>query len=309
MSEYKYKFTIFTPCYNSSKFIHRVFETLNSQTFRDFEWIVVNDASTDNTAELISEYIKTVKFPVKFFDLKQNQMLAANYNLAFENTEGEIFVVTGHDDIYMPDMLEEYARLYDKYNGSNIGGLVGRCETQYGKVTPKEFTKNIMNYWEYGVDANGHYTGEAPRALKTEAMAKYMPFDPKEKLNPTIEALMGCDGLDFITTNKIVRKYFVQENSGALTVNIGKYPYYQWKCALLEINKFQFYKKTSPKQKIKNVLMYVYACSKVEYNFFFNIKEIKHSRCLVSILYPIGYILKLISNNKLLHDLVLRKHI
>lgn len=84
--------------------------------FRDFEWIVVNDASTDNTSELLKDYIATLDIPVKFFDLKKNQMLAANYNLAVGNADGEIFVVLGHDDIYLPDMLQTYNDLYDKYD-------------------------------------------------------------------------------------------------------------------------------------------------------------------------------------------------
>ena len=116
----KYKFTFFTPCYNAAPFIHRVFKTLDSQTYRNFEWIVINDASTDNTADLIREYIKKVDFPVKFFDLKKNQMLAANWNLAVEHSEGEFFVIMGHDDIYLPNMLETYNRLCEQYDSEKI---------------------------------------------------------------------------------------------------------------------------------------------------------------------------------------------
>ena len=115
MESYKYKFTFFTPCYNAAPFIHRVFKTLDSQTYRNFEWIVINDASTDNTADLIREYIKNVDFPVKFFDLKKNQMLAANYNLAFENTEGELFFLHDHDDEFVPTVLEDVLKLYEQY--------------------------------------------------------------------------------------------------------------------------------------------------------------------------------------------------
>lgn len=51
----------------------------------------------------------------------------------------------------------------------------------------------MMTYWEYGVDKNGNTTGEAPRAIKTDVLRKYMPFDPEEKLNPSIEEFMGCE--------------------------------------------------------------------------------------------------------------------
>ncbi|MGB8490507.1 MAG: glycosyltransferase family A protein, partial [Bacteroidales bacterium] len=51
-------FTIFTSVFNGEDHIHRVFESISIQTFKDFEWIVVNDASTDNTSNLIKSFIR-----------------------------------------------------------------------------------------------------------------------------------------------------------------------------------------------------------------------------------------------------------
>ena len=309
MNRYKYLFTVFTPCYNSSQFIHRVFESLDSQTFRDFEWIVVNDASTDNTADLIRNYIKRVSFPVKFFDLPHNQMLAANYNLAFSNAEGELFVAIGHDDIYVPEMLELYAQLYEQYNGPSIGGLVGRCITQYGKITPKEFIRPIMNYWEYGVDEKGNYTGEAPRVIKTELLAKYMPFHEEDKLPPPIEEMMGCDGYSFITTNHIVRKYFVYENELSLSSNMSKYPLHSWRRCLLYINKFQYYTKWSFKRKLLGLSLYAYWSLKAKISFREAMSSLESNKLGVFLLFPVGYIAKFCSEHKFLHDLLIKKRI
>lgn len=50
-----YFFTIFTPCYNGAKFIHRVFKSVASQTYKNFEWIIINDGSTDNSDEIIQK--------------------------------------------------------------------------------------------------------------------------------------------------------------------------------------------------------------------------------------------------------------
>lgn len=57
-------FTIFTPVYNRKNEIHRVWESLNEQTFRDFEWILVDDGSTDNVWPLLEEYKEKASFPV-----------------------------------------------------------------------------------------------------------------------------------------------------------------------------------------------------------------------------------------------------
>ena len=54
----EFKFTIFTPLYNGAKTIHRVVESLNNSTYRNFEWIVVNDGSNDNSMQVLNELIK-----------------------------------------------------------------------------------------------------------------------------------------------------------------------------------------------------------------------------------------------------------
>ena len=305
--KFKYKFTLFTPCYCSAKFIDRIKETLDRQTFRDFEWIVVNDASPDNTSELLQEYIKTVDFPVKFFDLKKNQMLAANWNLAVENAEGEIFVVMGHDDIYLPEMLATYNTLYEQYNSDKIGGIIARCETQFGKITPKEFSKPIMNYWEYGVDKEGRYTGEAPCAWKTNVLRKYMPFDPEEKINPIIGALMSCDGYEFIMTNEVVRKYFVYEDGGySLTKFSKKYTLWHYRGALRRINMFSPHYYMSPSVKRSLCLEYATCAIRNRTSFKEAISAVERYKLTIVLFYPLAAIKVILSNIEPLYKLVRR---
>lgn len=57
-----YKFTVFTPCYNGEKTIHRVFESMNAQTYTNWEWIIINDGSTDNSDSVIKELISESKW-------------------------------------------------------------------------------------------------------------------------------------------------------------------------------------------------------------------------------------------------------
>lgn len=287
----KYRFTLFTPCYCSAKFIDRIKETIDGQTFRDFEWIVVNDASTDNTSELLQEYIKTVDVPVKFFDLKQNQMLAANYNLAVENAEGEIIVGLGHDDIYLPNMLELFNDLFNQNNSDKIGGIVARCQTQYGKITPKAYSKAIMSYWEYGVDKDGRYTGEAPCAWKTDVLRKYMPFDVKELINPLIGALMSCDGYEFITTNEIVRKYFVYEKGGHSLSKFSskKYAWHSYMGTLRRINIFSPHYYMAPSVKRQLCLDYATSAIRSKVSFREAINAVERFKRLIIISYPLAY--------------------
>lgn len=69
-----YKFTIFTPCYNGAKTIKRVFDSVESQTYSNFEWIIVNDGSTDQSDIVIRNLIEKskIKDKIKYFNTKEH---------------------------------------------------------------------------------------------------------------------------------------------------------------------------------------------------------------------------------------------
>jgi len=54
---YQYKFTVFTPVFNCEKSIIKVHDSLVNQTFKNFEWLIINDGSTDNSHKIIQSYI------------------------------------------------------------------------------------------------------------------------------------------------------------------------------------------------------------------------------------------------------------
>ncbi len=301
----KYRFTLFTPCYNSAPFIDRIKASVEKQTFRDFEWIVVNDNSSDNTLELLEEYIKTVDFPVKLINNKTNMMLAVNYNLAVEQTEGEYFVTLDHDDEYSPRYLEIMDELIKKYDQPRVAGVVARCQTQYGKITPTPaYSQPIMNWFEYGHDKNGRYTGEVPRAFKTEILRKYMPFDPKLVHNPIIEAMMSYDGYVFITTNNIIRKYYVLEEThkSITSTRSTKLDFYSWCCAYDQITKYT--KKYHTSLSVKFHWWMAYGCASIRNGLSLRetIMRIDRWKIPVMIIYPISAVRVYLSSFPALYE-------
>lgn len=287
----KYRFTLFTPCYNSAPFIDRIKASVEKQTFRDFEWIVVNDNSSDNTLELLEEYIKTVDFPVKLINNKTNMMLAVNYNLAVEQTEGEYFVTLDHDDEYSPRYLEIMDELIKQYDNPKVAGVVARAQTQYGKVTPTPgYTQPLMNWFEYGHDRNGRYTGEVPRAFKTEILRKYTPFDAKLVHNPLVEAMMSDDGYTFITTNEIIRKYYVYETvQRSITNNrTDRLTYYKYSELQKEINRYTLKYHTSFSVKLQLCMAYNRAAIRFGLKITEAVKNVNRWRLPISLLYPVS---------------------
>ena len=304
--KYKYRFTLFTPCYNSAPFIDRIKVSVGRQSFRDFEWIVVNDNSSDNTLELLQEYIKTVNFPVKLINNDKNMMLAVNYNLAVEQTEGEYFVTLDHDDEYSPNYLEIMNDLILKYDNPNVAGVVARCQTQYGKITPMPaYSRPLMNWFEYGKDKTGKGTGEVPRAFKTDILKKYIPFDAKLIHNPLVEAMMSDDGYTFITTNEIIRKYYVFESIQKSISNDrnNRLSYYKFDQLKKEINRYTLKYKMSKYVKMLTCISYNRAAIQYGLTFIESVRNVHRWRFLIVLLYPISYIEVCLYNYDFIYNL------
>ena len=100
-------FSILSPVYNSSAFVRRSYFTLASQTFTDWEWIVVDDGSTDNTAEIV----QSIADPrIRFSRHTPNRGRGYTRNAALEASSGDWMVVWDIDDMYFPDRLEKINR-------------------------------------------------------------------------------------------------------------------------------------------------------------------------------------------------------
>lgn len=137
-------FTVFTPTYNRAHTLHRVVDSLRAQTLRDFEWLVVDDGSTDNTPELIADWAKTADFPIRY--LKQEhfgQHIA--HNLAAREARGKFFLRLDSDDACVPHALERMSYHWNSIPPSARPSFVavhGLCCDQHGKVIGDVFPSN-----------------------------------------------------------------------------------------------------------------------------------------------------------------------
>jgi len=73
VSEVNLLFTVFTPVYNRGDRVHRVWESLRAQTCRDFEWIAVDDGSTDNSVEVLEGFARQADFPVQIIKKEERR--------------------------------------------------------------------------------------------------------------------------------------------------------------------------------------------------------------------------------------------
>tara|TARA_B110000459_G_scaffold120698_1_gene133009 strand:- start:135 stop:887 length:753 start_codon:yes stop_codon:yes gene_type:complete len=98
--------SIITPSYNSSKFIEGCIDSVISQTFQNWEMIIVDDCSNDNSREIISD-LSTKDDRLKFISLKKNIGAAAARNIAIREAKGKYIAFLDSDDIWIKDKLEK----------------------------------------------------------------------------------------------------------------------------------------------------------------------------------------------------------
>jgi len=101
--------SVMTPIYNGAAFVRRCYHTLRLQSFQDWEWVVVNDGSTDNTVELIRE-IQQRDPRVRLIDYAKNRGRGFARTKAIAAAKGDWVVVWDVDDLYLPQRLERIDR-------------------------------------------------------------------------------------------------------------------------------------------------------------------------------------------------------
>ena len=110
---FKPKISIITPAYNCAKFLPQTIESVLKQTFGDFEMIIVDDGSTDNTKQVIEPYLKNHPLKIKYI-YQQNGGVSVARNTAVKNALGEFIAFLDADDMFLPNRLEESLRVIEK---------------------------------------------------------------------------------------------------------------------------------------------------------------------------------------------------
>lgn len=166
--------TIFTPAYNRAHTISRTYASLCRQTCKDFEWLIVDDGSSDNTRVLVEGWMKENKIPIRYI-YQQNQGMHGAHNTAYRNIETELNTCIDSDD-YMPDDAVEKIITFWKRNDSNrYAGLIGLDRTEDGKIIGTKFPEDMNSTTLYGFYARGG-KGDKKLVYRTEVIRQYPEY-------------------------------------------------------------------------------------------------------------------------------------
>ncbi|OQW68924.1 MAG: family 2 glycosyl transferase [Proteobacteria bacterium ST_bin12] len=175
-------FTVFTPTYNRAHTLHRIFDSLMTQTYRDFEWVVVDDGSTDGTRQLIEQWKKVADFSI-IYKLQPNSGKHIAFNKGVNLARGDLFLPIDSDDAFLPDALEKmwfWWQQIPQTKQYQFTGIVTLCQYENGEICGDLFESHPLDTNALDLRYKHKKRGESWGFHRTEVLKQY-PF-PEDKL-------------------------------------------------------------------------------------------------------------------------------
>lgn len=174
---FEHTFTVFTPTYNRADLLPRAYESLKGQTFRDLEWVIVDDGSTDRTDEIVQGWIEESPFPISYtWQPNRGQHVAINRGV--ERARGYFFAILDSDDWYVPTALERFLVHWESIpDGEKPGfsGIAALCAYPSGQVVGTPFPQDVLDSDSIEIRVRHRVKGDKVAMHRTEVMKEF-PF-------------------------------------------------------------------------------------------------------------------------------------
>ncbi|MCR5302851.1 MAG: glycosyltransferase family 2 protein [Lachnospiraceae bacterium] len=172
------RLTVFTPTFNRKELLRRAYHSLTEQTVKDFEWLIVDDGSTDGTDEEVRKWIDEALIPIRYYYRSNGgKMRAHNTGVFIARTE--LFVCLDSDDRFTESAVEDLLGAYDSAKstaapGTVVGGVVAHKgntdENIFGGVDFPDVSVSTL----YGLYRAG-FSGETTLMYETQLLRRF-PF-------------------------------------------------------------------------------------------------------------------------------------
>lgn len=192
--------SIIIPCFNSSQTLPRLWESIKKENIRNYEIIIVDDASSDETEKL---FLKAGK--IQFYKLNKNHGPAYARNFGAKKATGEVLLFLDSDVVVLPGTLKEVIKIFkeDKYRVAATGVWDKKQESQ--KFFPKFKALRDWSYWINERKADSYYYLFSTRiaAIRRDVFLAMGGFN---------ENFRGADVEDIEFTYRLAKKYRIDFN-------------------------------------------------------------------------------------------------
>ncbi|MRT93426.1 glycosyltransferase family A protein [Ancylomarina sp. 16SWW S1-10-2] len=266
------KITIFTPTYNRVALLPRAYDSLKRQTCKNFEWLIIDDGSQDETRALIESYILENEIDIVYiYQENRGQYFATN--TAITNANSELFAFLDSDDYLADNAIERLIYFFEKIKSNDeFAGVAGLKAYFDGSCVGGEVDYDTLDCTNIDYRYKYKYTGDKYECFKTKLI--------KEHLFPIFEGKYAPNALlwNRMSHKKMLRffnekLYFCEYEPGSMSSTIvqnrqstpdayllhyselSKYKIPLWYKLRAGINFWRFapYSKKSIKDKIRQI--------------------------------------------------------
>ena len=283
--------TIFTPTYNRRHTLKRLYDSLDNQTCYQFEWLIVDDGSTDETKELIEELIRlnSNKFKIRYYYQENSGKHVAN-NLGLKKAKGNLFTCLDSDDWLYSNAVEF---IIEKFNTNyEVNGFIALDTFDDGRIVGEELPRKKEINW-----INLRYVekvkGDKCYVFKTNVI-KQFPFPQygnSRHMPPSYQLVDYSKHYSFYLFNTPIK--YVEYQEDGITSNVRK-NYFESaeNYCLYRINIHEYLPNNL--EKIKNIILYNFSWIelKLDKNYSFKGKEHLLSILLLPLSLPLYTVLK-----------------
>lgn len=193
-------FTIFIPTYNRVHLLPRAFASIESQTFKDFDVLIVDDGSNDDTQQTVSAWSQRVDFSVQYIK-QENQGKPAAHNAALNHAYGYFTVILDSDDMLASNALQQlhyHWRAIPDNEKPHFAGVEGLCALfDSKKISGDKFPQDVLDSDYLETRHRLHIGGDKKNAIRTDIL-KAFPFPRFEEEKHIRESVVW---------NRIARHY------------------------------------------------------------------------------------------------------
>jgi len=204
------KYSIVIPNYNSSKWIKRCLDSILEQTYKNYEIIIVDDMSTDNSVEIIKEYLS---WNIWLIELKEKRYNGGSRNVGVENAKGDYILFLDCDDyLYSKDSLKQLNEIIE----NNKVDLVRLSFAGKNKILTKV---NIEDKTIKDL-ANSVFVAPWTKCIKRE---KFVPFPENTLLEDVVQHIAQIDNIDTYVNSNVYWAVWNRENNEAISSDKRRY--------------------------------------------------------------------------------------
>lgn len=215
------KITVFTPTYNRAYILPKCYESLCRQTCKDFEWLIIDDGSTDSTKELVAQWqTQENGYPIRYI-YKQNGGLHTGYNTAIANMNTELSICIDSDDSMPEDAVERILNEWQKVKESGAAGLIGLDLDQTGNLIGKTLPESDLINAAQLLSVPG--IGDKKYVVRNDLLRSVAPvpvFEGEKNFNPHYLIIKLSRKYQFHPINQCI--CLVEYQPDGMTANIWR---------------------------------------------------------------------------------------